>query len=153
MLGSQQPVRARPTDDEGGALQPGLLAWRGVHYLRLEALALRPLQIHAHQHLDPVLRLDAALADGQRDDCIVVRIWIGEEEIQLSSTQLGRHGRAFLRHLRLQVGVALGELIQLDEVTRAALEPVPGGNQLAMLRRLARQLTCARGVVPDAGLG
>ena len=27
VLGSQQPIRARPTDDEGGALQSGLLAW------------------------------------------------------------------------------------------------------------------------------
>ena len=82
----------------------------------------------------------------------MIRVRVSEKQVQLASTQLGRDRDALLRHLLLQVGVALGELIELYEVARPPFEPVPGRDQLTVLRRLARQLTRARGVVPDAGL-
>jgi len=82
----------------------------------------------------------------------VSRVRISEKQVQLASTQLGCDRAALLRNLLLKVGVALSELIELYEVARPPLEPVPGRDQLTVLRRLARQLTRARGVIPDAGL-
>src|SRR6202040_89751 len=47
VLRPQKAVRARAADDEGRALEPGLLSWRRLEDLALKALALSPLQVHA----------------------------------------------------------------------------------------------------------
>jgi hypothetical protein len=52
--------RRRPLDQQRGALDPGLLAGCSSITLDREAAALRPAQVHALQHLRPVLRLGAA---------------------------------------------------------------------------------------------
>ena len=83
----------------------------------------------------------------------MIRVRVSEKQVQLASTQLGCDCGALLRDLFLQVSVALSELIELYEVARPPLEPVPGRDLLTVVRRLARKLTRARGVVPDAGLG
>ena len=54
--------------------------------------------------------------------------------------------------LTLELAVVPCQLLQLDDVTRAAFEPVPGGDQLAVLAGLAGQLPGAAGVVPRAWL-
>ena len=78
---------------------------------------------------------------------------IGEQQVELARAQLFLERRSFLIHLALQVAVTLGQLHQLDEVARAPLEAVPRSELLTQLRRIARHLTGAPGVVPDSRLG
>ena len=82
----------------------------------------------------------------------MVRVRVGEQQVELVRAQLlGELGQLF-RDLPFQVAVVLRQLVELDQVTRAPLEAVPRGDQLAVLRRLARELTRVVGVVPDARL-
>ena len=60
---------------------------------------------------------------------------------------LGELGQLF-RDLPFQVAVVLRQLVELDQVTRAPLEAVPRGDQLAVLRGFARGLAGAARVVP-----
>jgi len=59
-------LRAQPAESVftletyGRALDPGDVAGGGFDQLGLEAAAVTPLQVHAQQHLRPVLRFGAA---------------------------------------------------------------------------------------------
>jgi len=115
-------------------------------------MPLGPLQIHAHEHLDPVLSLHPTLADGDRDHGVVIRIWIGEEQIKLARAQLGRDRRLFFGDLLGQLRVARRQLVELDQVAGALLQLFPGFDQLPVLSCFARQPTGAARVVPDTRL-
>jgi hypothetical protein len=82
----------------------------------------------------------------------VVGVRIGEQQVELASAQLRGDRLLLLRDLYLQLGVILGELVELDQVARPAFELVPGRDQLVVLRGFAREVARAVGVVPDAGL-
>ena len=153
MLGAQQSVSPRAAHDERDALQAGLLTGRLVDDLSPEPLALRPLQVHAEQHLDPVLGLDAPLPHRDRDHGVVRCVLIREQQVELARPQLRGHRRALLGHLLSQLGIVLRQLVELHEVASAPLETVPSVNEVAVLRGLARELTRVVGIVPDAGLG
>ena len=116
-------------------------------------MPLRPLEIHAHQHLDPVLGLHPTLADGDRDHGVVRRVRVGEQEVELARAQLRGKCVSLLRDLRFELGVALRQLIDLNEVTGAAFDAIPCRQQLPVLRCLARNRARARRIVPRAGLG
>ena len=152
VLRAEEPVCARTADDERRALETGLLPARFVDGLGLEPPPLRPLEVHAQQHLDPVLGLDAALAHGDRQDRVVVGVRVGKEQVELVRSNLSAQRRSLLLHLLLQVGIVLAELIQLDEVKRPALESIPGGDELAVLAGFARHLAGATRVVPRTRL-
>lgn len=83
----------------------------------------------------------------------MIRVGVGEEQVELAGSQLARDLRALLFDLLLQLGIVLRKLIELDQVARAALELVPRIDELAVSGRFTRQVTCAGRVVPDAGLG
>jgi hypothetical protein len=83
----------------------------------------------------------------------VAGVLIGEQQVELAPPQLGCDRLLLLRDLRLQLGIILSELVELDQVARPALELVPGRDQLVLLRRFAGEDARAVGVVPDAGLG
>jgi hypothetical protein len=51
----------------------------------LEALSLSPSEIHAHEHLGPVLRVYAARAGMNRDDGVARIIFAGEEGFGLDA--------------------------------------------------------------------
>jgi hypothetical protein len=57
-----------------------------------------------------------------------------------------------VRHLALELSVVAGQLIELDEVTRPALEAIPRRDELAVLARLAGQLPGQARIVPRARL-
>ena len=61
-LAREHPVSELTGDGECGRLDPRLFAILVVVDLSLEALPLRPSQVHAHQHFGPVLRLRSARA-------------------------------------------------------------------------------------------
>src|SRR4030081_1794388 len=87
-LRSKEPIRSRASHDEGRALEPGLLTRRGVEDLGFKVLSLSPFELHAHQHLDPVLRLDAALPYRDGDHGVVVGVWIRKQQVELAGSQL-----------------------------------------------------------------
>src|SRR6266481_3055433 len=149
MLGSHQPVCTRPANDEGHALEPRLFTRRLVDDLDLESMTLRPLQVHAHEHLDPVLRLHPTLADRDRDHGVVVRVRVGEEQVELARSQLTGQLRLFLLDLLRKLRVTGGELVEFDEVASALLELLPGSYQLAVLGRLSPEGARISRVVPD----
>src|SRR4030081_1520334 len=152
MLRSKEPIRSRASHDEGRALEPGLLTRRGVEDLGFKVLSLGPFEIHAHQHLDPVLRLDAALPYRDGDHGVVVGVWIRKEQVELAGSQLFGDRRALLSQLLFELGVAVGKLVQLDQVAGPLLEAVPGGDQLAEFGSLTRHLPGTGRVVPNAWL-
>ena len=82
----------------------------------------------------------------------MARVGICEEQVELARAQLSLQCRPLLRDLAFEIGVVLGKLLQLDEVTGAPLEAIPGRDELAMLGSLACQLTRATWIVPRARL-
>ena len=151
MLGPEQAVRSRAGDQKRRPFQARLLSRRGLQHLGLETAPLSPLEVHAHQHLHPVLGIDAACPRADREDRIVRGIRIGEEEVELERPEL-----AFdLRPLALQLGHQLGifEPGQLDQVAGPGLQARPTGDLFAELRRLPPVASGLRRVVPDPGLG
>src|SRR5450756_1447929 len=133
MLRAQQSVGARSSRYERRALEPRLFAGRRVDDLGLEALALGPLEVHAHEHLNPVLRLYPTLTDGQRDHGVVVGERIGEQQVQLARSQVIEDRGSFLVQLPFQVRIAARELVELDQVAGALLQSVPGPARLHQL--------------------
>ena len=100
-FGRQQAERVVAVDHDRGALDAGLVARLVVDELALEAAALAPAQVHAQQHLGPVLRLGAAGARVDGDD--------GVEAVVLAAEHL----------LVSAVSTSLLELVEaLEEVAR-----------------------------------
>ena len=71
-------------------LMPGLVARLEVDELALEAAALGPAQVHAQQHLGPVLRLGAAGAGVNRDDRVLAVVLAAEHLLGLAGVDLRR---------------------------------------------------------------
>jgi hypothetical protein len=82
----------------------------------------------------------------------VIRIWVGEEQVELARSQFARQLRLFLLDLLRELRVTGRKLVELDEVASALLELFPGSYQLAVLGRLSSKGACVSRVVPDAGL-
>jgi len=82
----------------------------------------------------------------------VIRVRIGEQQIELSRAQLGRDRRLFFGDLFRQLRVAGCELVELDQVAGALLQLFPGLDQLSVLSGFARERAGAARVVPDARL-
>jgi hypothetical protein len=56
----------------------------------------------------------------------VIRIWVGEEQVELARSQLARQLRLFFLDLVRELGVTGRKLVELDEVASALLELLPG---------------------------
>ena len=83
-FGREQPVGVVAGHGERRALQPGFVARLIVDHLALEAAALGPPQIHAQQHLRPVLRLGAAGARMDGDDRVLAIVLAAEHLLDLA---------------------------------------------------------------------
>jgi hypothetical protein len=55
----------------------------------------------------------------------VIRVGIGEQQVELARAQLGVERLSFLLHLLLELRVSRGQLIELDQVAGALFQPVP----------------------------
>src|SRR5688572_32506850 len=82
----EKTIRIGALDLEDGALDARLLALAHVEDLDLEAFALRPPAVEAHQHVGPVLRLGAAGAGGDLE--LHVAGVVGPVEQDRKSTRL-----------------------------------------------------------------
>ena len=73
---------------DGGRLDARFLAREQVDDLGLEARPLRPAQVHAHEHLGPVLRLGAARARVDGEDRVLPVLGPREDDLQLEGFEL-----------------------------------------------------------------
>src|ERR1041384_6551404 len=67
---SQKAVGVFTFHSERNALQSRFLAWLILEHFGLEAALFGPLEIHAEQHLGPVLRFGATRARMNRADAL-----------------------------------------------------------------------------------
>ena len=89
-LGLEPAVGVVALDAEGGRLDAGHFAAGDLQQLGLPAAVLAPAQVHAQQHLGPVLRLGAAGAGLDVDEGVVGVHLAGEHalEFQLADALL-----------------------------------------------------------------
>jgi hypothetical protein len=83
----------------------------------------------------------------------VAGVRVREEQVELAAAQLAVEPVQLGVQLRGQLGVVLGQLMELDEVPGPPLQPVPGLDLLPEVRRLAGVPAGLGGLVPDPGLG
>src|SRR5260370_24247006 len=82
-FGRQQSVRIFAFDFESRALDPRLLGGLLVDNLRFETAPLRPLQIHAQEHLSPILRFRPAGAWMNRANGVAQIVLAGQKRFGL----------------------------------------------------------------------
>src|SRR5919108_2671935 len=119
----QDPVGVLALRGEGGGLEPGLLAGARLEQLGLKASALRPAEVHAQQHLRPVLGVGPARARVDRDDRVTRVVLAGEECVLLEPVELlaqRRNTRGdLLRHVAVHGEELLGVLVVLCQAAVA----------------------------------
>ena len=102
-LGGEEPVGVLAVDGEGDALDAGLVALAGFVQLDVEAPRLRPAQVHAQEHLGPVLALGAPGARVDADDGVAGVELPGEQPLLLQALEdpadLGRQPLDLFRQL------------------------------------------------------
>jgi hypothetical protein len=117
-------------------------------------VALRPLEIHAEQHLRPVGGLGAAGARADGQDGVLGVVVTGEQEEGPLALELRAQGVGLALEVRERLGVGrISEKVEeLLEVGGALLEGSPQGDLVAQPLGLAGDLLRRTLVVPEAGL-
>ena len=159
VFGAQKAVGVGARDRERDVFDARVVTWLEVDDLGLEALVLTPAEIHAHQHLGPVLGVDAARARADVDDGVraILRAAEHARELDLAHASLqavellgpvGDHRLVVFRlgHLE-QLGLIadLGE--QLVVVGQALLDVCALTHQGARLVRIVPKPLALRAVV------
>ena len=111
-FGQQHPVGVVADDGERRALDAGFVAGLDVDDFALEAAALRPSQVHAQEHLGPVLRLGAAGAGMDGDDRVLAIVLAAEHLLGLAGVDFRRQ---IVEAAREIVGDRLARLRPLDQ--------------------------------------
>src|SRR3954454_2908317 len=78
----QQTIGVFTFNSERNALQSRFLAWLILEHFGFELALLGPLEIHAQQHLGPVLRLGAARAWMNRANSVAAIVVAGEQHFR-----------------------------------------------------------------------
>jgi hypothetical protein len=82
----------------------------------------------------------------------VIRVGIGEEQVELARSELRSELGLFFFDLLRELRVAGRELVELDEIARPLFQLLPGSYQLAVLGRLPPEGARIPRVIPDAWL-
>ena len=153
-LRAQPAVGVLTHDMDRRTLDAGNLAGRRLHEFCFEAVRLGPPQVHAQDHLGPVLGLGTT---GARLD-----VYIGIVGVQLSREHASKleagHPGFEARQVaddftdRVVVFFFNGEFEQFGRVAQAAGKFVKGYDDLLQLRALLPQGLRALRFVPDIGL-
>ena len=140
-------------DGEGGGFDAGLVAVLNFVDLDFEVLALAPADVHAHEHLGPVLRLGAAGA-GVDDDDGVERIGLfGEHGLRFELFGEVDEGGDLAGEVGLGVLAFFGEFEVGFDVVGAAGEFGVVGEEGFEAFAFAHERLRTRGVGPDGGVG
>ena len=115
-LAGEHAVSVFAFDLHRGGFDARFFAGRRVHHRGAKALLLRPAQVHAQQHLRPVLRFGAARAGLDGHDGVQPVVFAGEQSfgfefgnVSIGGGQLFRD--VFQKRLALRVvGFFLGEM-------------------------------------------
>ena len=151
-LALQIPVGVLPAHLDGGGLDARFLAREQVDDLGLEAGALRPAQVHAHEHLRPVLGLRASRARMNGQDRVLPVLRPGEHHLHLEGFE---RGGAPLQALLDLGGQALvpglgGHLPEEPHLADVASEVVERPDRAAQLGALLDEDLGLSAVVPEA---
>ena len=84
-LGRKIAVGVLADDVERHRFDSGFFTVLIIEHLRLEAVLLGPSQIHAHEHLGPVLRLGAAGAGMNIDDRVQSIVFAGQQDLRFDA--------------------------------------------------------------------
>ena len=135
------------------ALVASLFALGEVQDLGLILVALAPAQVHAHEHLGPVLGVDAAQADRDRHDRVRAVVRAIQAQLELELVDL--FGELVLFALRLLqdrlVIFERGQLDQLQRVARTALDVQPRLELLPDVGKLTHELLGGGLIRPQVG--
>ena len=115
VLGAQPPVGVATVDQERGRRDARLRPRRDLVELDVEAPPLGPAQVHAQQHVGPVLGIGPALAGLDLADGVGLVVLAGEQRAQLELVEGGRRStRSDLGDLGLErlVGLLPGQLVE-----------------------------------------
>ena len=153
-FGAQPTICVLATDAHGGALDARFLAGALLDELHLAVVRLGPAQVHAQQHLGPVLALGAAGA-GMDLEKGVVAVGLAREqglELDLAGPRLqaAERDKGLLDQRR--VVVRLGEVNQLAIVGQLALGLVKVRERPLQPVALAHQRPRLGGIAPQAGI-
>ena len=121
-LGQEQAVGIVAFDGDRGALDAGFVTGLAVDHLAGEAAALGPAEVHAQQHLRPVLRLGPAGARMNRDDGVALIVLAAEHLANLGAFDLlAQLGQTRL-HVAGHVLALLGPFEQHGQVVGLAAQ-------------------------------
>ena len=128
-LGAQPAVCVLAPELHGGALDARHLARRHLDQVRTEAPLLAPAQVHAQQHLRPVLGFGAAGSRLDVEKGVGFVLLALEHAAELKLREALRHLRQFLldvvQGVRVVVrGSQIGEVGQVGEHRAQVFEPV-----------------------------
>ena len=152
-FGRQQPEGVLARDREGRALDPRVFTRLVIDDFALESAALAPAQVHAQEHLRPVLRLGAAGARMDRDDRVPPVVLPAEHLLDLG----GLHDRLEILDSAGEVGrhvfSALGPLDEHGEVVGLAAQRLGQRDLLLEAPAALQQLLGFALVFPEIGFG
>ncbi len=118
-LGREQAVGVLARDRQRRALDAGLVAGLRLEQFALEAAALGPAQVHAQDHLGPVLRLGAAGARMHGDDRVLGVVLAAEHLLDLAGLDFGLQLVETAHEIAADVLAGVEPLAQDDEVVGA----------------------------------
>src|SRR6185503_12705620 len=84
----EQSVGVFAFDSECHTLQSGFLTWLILEHFGFETTLLGPLEIHAEQHLSPVLGFSSTRARVDRTNRVTTIVIAGEQHFCLSLAQV-----------------------------------------------------------------
>ena len=123
-LGLEQAVRVLAAPGERRGLEAGLLSGARLEQLGLEPSLRRPAEVHAEEHLRPVLRVGPARSRRDRDDGVARVVLAVEQRLFLEACQLVAYGRDLLADLGLERRVELEQLGRLVDLIAQRVVPV-----------------------------
>ncbi len=147
-LGLEEPVGVLALRGQRRRLEACFLPGARLDELGLETAVGGPAQVHAQQHLGPVLRVGAARAGVNRDDSVAGVVLAVEQRVLLEPLELA----AERLQLGLDVGRELGlELEQLGGVVVLALQALVALEPLRQAGVLGGDCGRVGLVVPEPG--
>ncbi len=129
----------------------------GLHLVELhrEATAFGPTQVHAQQHVGPVLRIGAPGTGMHLAHRVLLVVLTGEQCSQLELVELATQRRERIGDLAFDgvVGLLASELEERVGIVDTSCQRLPPLDVVDDARQFARHLACAVGIVPEIGSG